>query len=276
MRVLGIDLASSWKNLGSALLVVADDGSRVLEVRPGVIEWPSADFSPQQLAEHIDGFARAQRVAAIALDGPQGWRDPATSPTLRGVGRRCELSARTQGKVGVKPRTYPANQRAWIEHSIETFTHLLARPDVTLADHAPAARARDGGYLVAECFPTSAWRTAGLVPLPSKTKCASLEPYYASLAATVGLPHVQVTSHDDLQAIVAALTAAGVAGASSFIPVRHGEPARDAIDPADGTSIRVEGIIWDVLAAQSTPTAPGARTTSTRRRTHPSSGSSID
>jgi hypothetical protein len=238
--------------------------------RPGAIPWPSAAFSPAALADRIDRFARAEGVVAVALDGPQGWRDPATKTSERGVGRRCELAARTQGKVGVRPRTYPSTQRTWIEQSIETFAHLLARPGVKLADHAP--RAEPGGYLVAECFPTSAWRSSGLEPLPGKGKRPALEPYYAALVARYELPDAKVMSHDDLQAIVAALTAAGAAGAALCKPVCHGEPGREAIDPTDGTRIRVEGLIWDVRPARATKAvkvAPASAKTSARRPTPP-------
>lgn len=224
MRVLGIDLACSWRDTGSALLELDAAGARVLEVRPAAIAWPIVPYSPRALASRIDAFARAEGVVAIALDGPQGWRDPARDASERGVGRRCELSARTQGKVGVRPRTYPSTQRRWIEQSIETFTHLLARPGVRLADHVEGVGVHGDGYVVAECFPTSAWRSSGLEPLPGKAKRVDIAPWYAALAARYGLPPVEVESHDDLQAIVAALCAAAIAGASVCKPSKHGGP----------------------------------------------------
>jgi hypothetical protein len=279
-RVLGIDLASSWANLGSAMIAF-DESGRGRDVIPAALRWPDVPFAPATLADAIDAYAREHGVSAVALDGPQGWRDPATDPALPGVGRRCDLAARTQGKVGVRPRTWPGNQRVWVEHCIDTFASLLARPGVVLAD-ARGTPVPRGGYLVAECYPTSAWRTAGLTPLPSKAKRPSLREHYRALAARFELPSIDVDSHDDLQAIVAALTAAAAAGVGSLDPVSWGAPSRTLLD-ADGSLVRVEGLIWDArprdsaapLPAPSSPprahdTAPAARSA-----TRPSEGAAL-
>ena len=99
---------------------------------------------------------------------------------------------------------------------------LLAQQGVRIAD-APAMKAdseadaaaaaalgavRDvgDGYVVLECFPTSIWRASGLTPLPAKAKKPDLQEHYRALAAAFSLPPAQMTSHDDLQAIVAALS----------------------------------------------------------------------
>jgi hypothetical protein len=58
-----------------------------------------------------------------------------------------------------------------------------------------------------DCFPTSAWRTLGLLPLPGKAACgvdivlARLE----SLRAILPLDAADSLSHDELQALVARL-----------------------------------------------------------------------
>ena len=115
-RVLGIDLASSsWASVGSA--TIDFDKDRFTDVVAGAIRWPAAPLTPDALAEAIDGFARRERICAIAMDGPQGWRDPATPEGMPGVGRRCEYECRTQGKTGAYPRTYPGTQRRWIDFS---------------------------------------------------------------------------------------------------------------------------------------------------------------
>lgn len=237
-RVLGIDVASaSWADVGAA--AVDFDGDRITAVVPAPITWPNEPLTPIALARTIDWFAREYAVSAIGLDGPQGWRDPDTDVNLPGVGRRCEYLCRTQGKTGAYRRTYPANQVGWIEFSIELFRHLLAFPGVTLAGEGdPDTK----GYLVLECFPTSAWRSSGLRPLPAKSKKPPLGGYRDSLREAYGLPEFDTSSHDDLQAVVAALCAVGAIG-GPVIPVPRGL-ASSLI--ATG---RVEGLIWDVTPA---------------------------
>jgi len=242
-KVLGIDLASSkWSSVGSATIEFDSRSQRFARVRAGAISWPALPLTPVALADAIDAFARREHVCAIGLDGPQGWRDPATPAGTPGVGRRCEYECRTQGKTGAYPRTFPGTQRRWIEFCVDVFARLLAKPGVTLAEPGAYAAAGDG-YVVLECFPTSAWRSSGLVPLPAKGKRPDLTPYLGALTAAYELPATSVSSHDDLQAIVAALTAAAAAGGpASAIP--RGAPA--ALVGHDGSrSLRIEGYIWD-------------------------------
>jgi subtilisin family serine protease len=245
MRVLGIDIASAgWSSVGNAIIEFDADSQKLEAVRPAVIDWPSGDLSPNALADAIDAFARANDVSAVALDGPQGWRDPATPAGLPGVGRRCEFECRTQAKTGVYPTTYPGNQRSWIEFSIAVFDRLLSKPDVILAD-ATANQDRRRGYLVAECYPTSAWRSSGLSPMPGKSKRPDLASYAAGLRTAYDLPPITLSmSHDDLQAIVAALVAVAIVGGPArAIPcgTRESTVAGPSAEPS-----RIEGFIWNV------------------------------
>src|SRR5688572_10138116 len=119
-RVLGIDVASaSWSDVGTA--AIDFDEERVTSVIAAPITWPNERLTPAALARIVNAFVRQYSVCAVALDGPQGWRDPETASQLPGMGRRCEYQCRTQGKTGVHRRTYPANQVNWIEFSIELF-----------------------------------------------------------------------------------------------------------------------------------------------------------
>ena len=232
MRVLGVDLASAtWADNGSA--VIEFDASRFLSVVTPAITWPIGALTPAALAAAISEFCTRHDVSAVALDGPQGWRDPHTPSTEPGVGRRCEWLCKTQGKTGVHPRTYPSTQRGWIEFSVSVFDELL---------HSHGARLFEGkrqrSLQVMECFPTSTWRASGLKPLPGKGKKPALASFVSALRRAYRLPPFTVRSHDDLQAVVAALCAAGTVGGPCRA-VAHGVPAR-AVD-----GHRVEGFIWE-------------------------------
>lgn len=255
MRSLGIDVASStWGNNGSALVEFDVSANIVSRVVPGAISWPEDPLSPHALARAIDEYAQSNGVRAIALDGPQGWRDPSTDPGLPGVGRRCEYESRTQGKTGIYPTTYPGNQRSWIEFSIELFDELLRIGNASLADSLPSSQAPSSKYYLLECFPTSTWRTSRLKPLPKKSSKPGLQAYVRALGAAYGLPSFQTQSHDDLQAVVAGLAAMAVCGGPA-VAVPRGVPSRLHVHQ-DGASRRIEGVIWDASPASRHPRVP--------------------
>ncbi len=241
-KALGIDVASAeWASIGSAVVAFDDSLGTFISINPGAIRWPSIPLSPDSLADAIDAFVRDTGVCVVALDGPQGWRDPNTASGRPGVGRRCEYLCRTLGKTGIYPTTYPGNQRPWIEFSVQLFQRLLSKPGVELADSkdwVPTAT-----YAVLECFPTSAWRTSGLSPLPGKSRRPALEPYIRDLQSAYRLPAFSTTSHDNLQAVIAAIAAVGAVEGPA-IPLPEGDSSRLLSDGSG--SYRLEGIIWNV------------------------------
>jgi hypothetical protein len=79
ISVLGIDLATNWRSLGSAVLSFED--ARWIDCVPGAIVWPESTCDAAAIADAILTFALENRISAISLDGPQGWRDPATPAT---------------------------------------------------------------------------------------------------------------------------------------------------------------------------------------------------
>ncbi len=258
-KVLGVDLASSsWASNGTAVLEFDEQLGCIAAVVAPALRWPTDRLTPLALADAIDAYVRASGVRAVAFDGPQGWRDPATPLGTPGVGRRCEYACRTQGKTGTYPRTYPATQRAWIEFCIDLFADLLARPNVILANQVQQAAAPAPAYMVLECYPTSAWRSSGLRPLPGKAAKPELAPYLAELSRVYGLPApaAPVTSHDDLQAIVAALCAIPLVGGPAIAEVA-GSAAKMVLDAA-GSLRRVEGLIWNVRPLRAAASAPAS------------------
>jgi hypothetical protein len=249
--VLGVDLASArWADVGTAL-VWWNAASVVTRVAPGTIRWPAhLPVSADALAGAIHDCAVREGVAAVALDGPHAWRDPARGADGPGVGRLAEFAVRAQCKTGVYPRTFPGTQQAWTRLSIAVFDALLAREAVRLATpedpRASRASRAGAGYLLLESFPTAIWRAAGLTPLPAKSRRPDVAAFYARLADAFALPAADVVSHDDLQAIVAALAGVGVAG-GPVAARAHGAAHRE-VPHADGAH-RVEGWIWDARPA---------------------------
>lgn len=234
-KVLGIDLASGkWRDNGSALIEFSP--ARFTSVTPAAISWPREALSPLTLAACLLKYCRENAVTAVALDGPQGWRDPSRPPP--GVGRQCEFLCKAQGKTGAFPKTYPGTQFTWIAFCIDLFDELLRQPHVRLFE---GGSIKKGELLIMECFPTSTWRSTGLKPLPGKAKKPALEPYSLALSSAFGLPAFVAPGHDDLQAVVAALVAAGAIGGPCAALPRGVPTGRDA------QGRRVEGFIWDAV-----------------------------
>ena len=153
--------------------------------------WPAEDLTPSAVARAIDQFARTHDIAAVSVDGPQGWRDAAASSKRKGVGRACEYATRTPGKTGTRGVAYPSTFLRWIRFSIEVFAELLKHPDVALiSDPSSDVPLRGKGYWLLECFPTSTWRTSGLDPLPGHRRAPSdvVEKFAKRLVNAYSLP----------------------------------------------------------------------------------------
>lgn len=252
IEVLGIDLASAnWSSNGSAQLTFEPGAPAFNAVRAPAVHWPATKLTSAALADVIDDYARRSGCVAVSLDGPQGWRDPATPPGTPGVGRRCEYECRTQAKTGAYPQTFPGTQRRWVEFSVEVFDLLLARPGVRLADMDVSPPTPGDGYLLLESFPTSLWRSAGLTPLPAKSRQPDLRSFAERLFSAFGIPRPSMTiaSHDDLQAVVAAIAAAAAVGGPA-VPLRRGVSAVDR--ELGARTIRTEGYIWDAMSIGAT------------------------
>lgn len=252
LSVLGIDLACrAWQDTGTALLsFTAADPPQWQTVRTGVISWPTRPVSAEAMAAAIESFAVQHRVQGVSLDGPQGWREP-DADDRRGVGRWCEYRAQTQGKTGIYGVTYPGTQAGWIRFCIEVFERLIAAGHGHLVNGtAPLRlpRAASGTYWLIECFPTQTWRSSRLTPLPGKSSRppADLAAWAASLWQRYGLPQLSpwAGSHDDLQAVVASLPAAGLLGAPC-VPIPLGNPGRWIDEGNNQPRHWVEGLIWD-------------------------------
>jgi hypothetical protein len=258
MHVLGVDLASGrWADNGAAMLSFDADERRWTGLRVPALKWPACNLTPSAMASAIDTFVRSNRISAVALDGPQGWRDPATPPGTPGVGRRCELLCQTQGKTGVEGKTFPQTQYGWIKFCIEVFDELLRLGHARIASGPSPLSLASSAYWLIECFPTWTWKESGLVALPGKSKHPDTLPYWNLLQQTYALPsHSAPIGHDDLQGVVAALTAAAVLNGPCS-STSYGAPAFLGTS-ASGASLRLEGLIWSAQPLLETSTTAAA------------------
>jgi len=255
-KALGIDLACNWQSIGSALLEFRAD--QWVACNAGAVAWPSLACTPEAVAAAIDAFAIEHGVGAVSLDGPQGWRDPASPSGF--VGRQCERATRTPGKTGTYGVTLPRTWLRWVRFSIEVFEHLLQQGNATLANNPEDLRLRApvvGKYHLLECFPTSTWRCSELSPLRGHyISPAEVDAYADALRVRYALPQCSVAGHhDNLQGVVAALPAVGLLG-GPCVPIPKGDVARTLRASSNTPSHRAEGLIWDAQPRLSTSRSP--------------------
>ena len=196
MKVFSIDLASKhYRDFGWALLEVGTRSPQFVDPQDlGLSDPPDV----QLCANAIDQYCLSEDVRVLLLDGPQGWRHPA-SPIEHM--RLCERVLNTPGKTGLPGKVKPKTYLPYIEFSIDLFALLMAKGWSLLCEDTlkkPAKR------LVVESFPSYAWRTLGLEKLPSKgrVKVAEIRKYKDALAEATGYDLPDKLSHDQLQAVV--------------------------------------------------------------------------
>src|SRR5882672_6061065 len=204
MPTLSVDLALDYRDIGVVTLARLDSRIKASAVRlttRGLHGRPSAGG----LADALVSLANEISAAWIFIDGPQGWKAPDNGCEHS---RCCEQALGTQGKTGLPGVTKPENYVAFITFAIELFDALDIRgwPRLLTAAIPPLRR-----RCAIESFPTSAWRSLGLVPLPGNAATAPemVLARLQSLRAVFPLDVSNDLSHDELQALVAGL--AGVA-----------------------------------------------------------------
>lgn len=205
MPTLSVDLAfKDYQDIGVVTLARLDDRNKASAVRltsRGLHGRPSAGG----LADALVSLANEIGAAWIFIDGPQGWKAPDNGCE---DSRCCERAVATQGKTGLPGVATPATYVDFITFAVELFDALESRgwPRL-LAPAVPPLQRR----CAIESFPTSAWRSLGLVPLPGKaaTVPEMVLARLQSLRAIFPLDVDGYLSHDELQALVGGL--AGVA-----------------------------------------------------------------
>lgn len=149
------------------------------------------------LAECLARLADDAGATLILLDGPQAWKDPASTDKHM---RACERSTRTPGRTGLPGEVKPASWTRMARFSVAVFDVLedLGWPRFELG--------WNGDKRAIESFPTQAWRTLGLSPLPGKARRdTNVSDWSKRLRERTGLRSERRPSHDELQAAVAGL-----------------------------------------------------------------------
>jgi len=201
MSILSVDLASNrYRDIGVAVLGVRD-GSVLIEFveasAHGLKGRPCVDDVTSWLTE----LAGSHEADVIFIDGPQGWKDPANGFEHA---RRCERELATPGKTGLPGCVKPGSWTRMAAFSIELFDALGAQGFSRVDSSNDLV---SGRKLAIESFPTSAWRSLGLKPLPgkSRTSDSQLSAWTATLLALVPCTLTRLPTHDELQALLAGL-----------------------------------------------------------------------
>lgn len=201
MSILSVDLASNrYRDIGVAVLSARDGFVAVHFVEAsdsGLRGRPCVEDVSDWLTE----LAKAYEADVIFIDGPQGWKHPENGFEHA---RQCERELATPGKTGLPRCVKPGSWTRMAAFSIELFDALGAHgfERVQSAEDLVVGR-----KLAIESFPTSAWRTLGLKPLPgkSRTSASQLSTWTTAVMEWVPCTLTRSPTHDELQALVAGL-----------------------------------------------------------------------
>jgi Protein of unknown function (DUF429) len=222
----------SYRRFGFCVLAGTRDHSRAIFPPPsefGLAGRPG----PADVVSGILRYCEKNQINVVLLDGPQGWKDP-DSELLHW--RRCENELFTPAKTGVAGSVKPWPALGYVQFCIDVFSGLAER-NAELVQGSPIEIPR---FLLAiETFPTSAWRSLGLRPLPSryKTERSEIEGRTGELRGKFGIATEVTPSHDELQALVAALAGLSILEGNSSGYCLAGSP------PVYKNGILCEGFI---------------------------------
>jgi hypothetical protein len=223
VAVLSVDLAHKrYADVGVCSLRTVDGHIEVEPIRLaslGMTGTPEAIALARTLAE----CATRLDARLLLIDGPQAWKGPENGLLHC---RICERELATQGKTGLPGSTKPGSYVGFIRFAIELFDELgkLGWPRLD----AESALNSSNCYAL-ESFPTSAWRSLGLKPLPGKgrTRPGMIQAKLAELRLLLPLAisNADDLTHDELQALVS-----GLAGIAPEDPL-HCSPVLSGVAP---------------------------------------------
>jgi hypothetical protein len=215
VAVLSIDLAyRRWSDLGIVVLDRAntplapfDYGPSARTIACQVIPSSAAgqDDGPidaNVLAGRLNHLCAVRGIRVMMLDGPQAWKSKTNGFEHARVSER-ELN--TAAKTGLPGMVKPVTYRPFAEFCLDVYDALCRRGwrrmDTSERSTAPQDR------VLVESYPHAAWKSLGLLPLPSKrrAKVSDLAKAYGDLRALVPFATDRPPNHDQLQAIVGGL-----------------------------------------------------------------------
>jgi len=208
LSVLSIDLAHrSYADVGVCSLRIAESQIEVAPIRLPALGLTGRPVSAA-LAKTIAGLAEQAGARLLFIDGPQAWKAPENGLLHS---RICERQLATPGKTGLPGFTKPANYAPFIAFAIDLFDKLAELGWPRLPDESALY---SSSRFALESFPTSAWRSLGLKPLPGKAKTAAgaVQAKLAELSRLlpISVPDAGDITHDELQALVAGLAGTAV------------------------------------------------------------------
>jgi hypothetical protein len=197
-RAVSVDLAcKKYQDIGVAIMSREASGVRARLHNIALHGKPD----PAGLADYLVALCERTGASMLLIDGPQGWKDAENGLPHARV---CEKVLATPVKTGLPGCVKPGPFLPFAEFSIEVFDALHALGWERYAGHVPS-QAR----IAAESFPTAAWKSLGLPPLPAKAKCkGSVVRDAARLPVSErGVAFGADPNHDQLQAVVSGLAA---------------------------------------------------------------------
>jgi hypothetical protein len=207
---LSIDLAhKSYAHVGVCSLRIA---KRHIEAAP--IRLPALGLTGRPetlaLAKTIVGLAEQLGARLLLIDGPQAWKAPENGLLHS---RICERQLATPGKTGLPGFTKPSTYAPFIAFAVDLFDQLANLGWSRLPDELALS---SSSRFALESFPTSAWRSLGLKPLPGKanTPPGAVQAKLAELGRLlpISVEGAGDLTHDELQALVAGLAGIAVEG----------------------------------------------------------------
>jgi len=197
MSILSIDLAvKRYRDFGFAFL---EEGSKSPEIIKPEQLGLEGHVLVLDLAASLHRFCKERGVSVLLIDGPHGWKDPNSDVRHMRIGERV---LNTPGKTGIAGKVKPATYTNFTIFSTTLFQIFRQQYGWSLMTSRWASQ-KERRFIV-EAFPTAAWRTLGLDPLPgkSRTKKSQLSKWRKELQRAAGFTLPKTMTHDELQAAV--------------------------------------------------------------------------
>lgn len=213
MSVLSIDLAhKSYADIGVCSLRIAKSHIEAAPIRLPVLGLTGRPEA-SELAKIIVALVEQLSARLIFIDGPQAWKAPDNGLPHS---RICERQLSTQGKTGLPGFTKPSNYAPFTAFAVDLFDQLASLGWSRLPDELALS---SSSCFALESFPTSAWRSLGLKPLPGKanTPVGTVQAKLAELSRLlpISVEDAGNLTHDELQALIAGLAGIAVEGHAS-------------------------------------------------------------